>query len=522
MRKWLLTMSAAAGALLAASTAEAKTLRWSSQGDVTTLDPYAHTESFTANILNHIYDPLVRRNRNLEIEPALATSWERVEPNRWRFKLREGVKFHDGAAFTADDVVVSMTRELDPDARARGNFANFVSAEKVDDFTVDIVLKGAYPLVLNDLSSLMIMDKEWLEAHNAVKPGNTTTGAITYASTNANGTGPFKLESYQPDVGTNLVVNEAWWDKPEHNLTRIEFKPIKSDATRVAALLSGEIDMMAPAPLQDLERIAANPEFKVIQEPSLRVIFLGLNFRPELLAMPGQKNPMLDLRVRQAMWQAIDREAIQKRVMRGKARITGLLVAPQIVGYDKALDQPLPFDAERAKSLLAEAGYPEGFKTKLDCPNDRYIADEQICVAVAAMWKRVGIDAELKTESRATYFPRQDSGQTDVYMLGWATAPFLDTYSVLSSLLTTKGDKFGGNNPNSLSVPELDELSKAASVELDEPKRRAMLTAALKIAHDEALYIPLHQQPVVWAMKSNVDVPQFADEYVRLWFAKID
>ena len=193
-----------AGALaLCRRPASAKTLKWSSQGDIVTMDPYAHTESFTANVQHHIYDPLVRRNRKLEIEPALATSWKVVEPTRWRFTLRQGVKFHNGDAFSADDVVASVARLLDPASRARGNLANVERAEKVDDFTVDFVLKGPYPLLLNDLSGVFIMGKKWMEANNALKPGNTTTGVTTFASTNANGTGPFKLESYRPDVGTN-------------------------------------------------------------------------------------------------------------------------------------------------------------------------------------------------------------------------------------------------------------------------------------------------------------------------------
>ncbi len=510
-----------AGLTLLAAPADAKTLRWSSQGDIATMDPYAHTESFTSNLHHHVYDPLVRRNRKLEIEPALATSWQVVAPDRWRFVLRQGVKFHNGNAFTADDVVASVTRLLDPTARARGNLANVVRAEKVDDFTVDFVLNGPYPLLLNDLSGIFIMDREWLEANNASKPGNISTGVTTFASTNANGTGPFKLESYQPDSRTVLTVNEAWWDKPEHNLTRIEFRPIKSDATRVAALLSGEIDMVAPAPLQDLGRISAAPGYKVVEEPSLRLIFLGMNWRPELLAAPGQKNPLLDLKVRQALWHAVDLGTIQKRVMRGKSRTVGTLVAPPVPGYSAEADKPLAYDPEKARKLLADAGHPNGFKVGLACSNDRYIADEQTCVAIAAMWSRVGVQVDLKTESRTTYFPKVDRGETDIYMLGWATLPPMDAYSVLSAILASRKETFGGNNPNGLVNARLDELARTAGVELNEEKRRGMLAEALKIAHDEAMFIPLHQQPVAWAMKVNVDLPQFPDEYVRLWFAQV-
>lgn len=512
-----------AGCMVATiAAAEAKTLRWSSQGDIATMDPYAHTESFTSNMHHHIYDPLVRRNKDLQIEPALATSWKIIEPTRWRFTLRQGVKFHNGNAFTADDVVASITRLTHPGARARGNLSNVTRAEKVDDFTVDFVLTGPYPLLLNDLSGIFIMNKAWLEANNAVTPGNTTTGTVTFASTNANGTGPFILESYQPDNRTTMNVNPNWWDKPAHNLTRIEFRPIKSDATRVAALLSGEIDMMAPAPLQDLGRIGSADGFKVSEEPSLRLIFLGLNHRAELQGDPGKPNPMKDLRVRQALWHAVDLDSIHRRVMRGKSRTVGTMVAPPIPGYAADLDKPLGFDVDKAKKLLADAGFPNGFKTKLNCSNDRYIADEQTCVAIAAMWTRIGVTVDLKTESRATYFPLVDKGESDAYILGWATLPPMDSYSVASALLHAKTGAFGGNNPNGLADPRLDDLTKKAAVELDEPKRRALLTEALKITRDEAYFIPLHQQPVAWAMKKNIEVPVFADEYVRLWFASVN
>jgi peptide/nickel transport system substrate-binding protein len=518
--KLAVSLTVSACALMSASV-EAKTLRWSSPTDITTLDPYAHTESFTTSMLHHVFDPLVRRGRTLELEPALAVSWKNIKPDTWRFELRRDVKFHNGNPFTADDVVASFTRLLDPGARARGNIATVTKAEKVDDFTVDIVTNGPYPLLLNDLAGVYILDKEWMEANGALKPGNIGTGVTTAASTTAIGTGPFKIESYKPDAGTNFVVNPDWWDKPQHNLTRIEFKPVKSDATRVAALLSGELDLIAPAPLQDLGRIGSAQGFKVIEEPSLRLIMLSLNFRPELKAMPGQKNPLLDPKVRQAMWQAIDMETIKKRVMRDKSRNTGTLVAPPVPGYAKSNDEIPAYDTAKAKALLAEAGFPNGFKVKLNCPNDRYINDEQTCVAIAAMWTRAGIQTELQTESRATYFPRQDRGEFDVSMVGWATLPPMDGFSVLSSLLAAQKDGYGGSNSSTYTNPKIEELTRKSAQELDEPKRRAMLVEALKIAHDDVAFIPLHQQPVAWAVRDGVEVPQFPDEYVRLWFANV-
>ncbi|MDX2101704.1 MAG: ABC transporter substrate-binding protein [Alphaproteobacteria bacterium] len=514
---------AVAGACLAllAGVAEARTLRFASQGDIATLDPYAHTESFTSNILHHIYEPLVRRSKSLEIEPALATAWRQVAPDRWRFELRRGVQFHNGNAFTADDVVASMQRLMDPAARARGNVSQVTAVEKVDDFTVEFVTRGPYPLLLNDLTGVFIMDREWMAANNALQPGNISTRTTTYASTNANGTGPFRFESWRPDQALTMTVNPSWWDRAEHNLTRIEFRPIRSDATRVAALLSGELDLIVPAPLQDLERIASASGYKVIEEPSLRLIFLGFSFRPELHAAPGVRNPLLDPRVRRALWMAIDLDTLHRRVMRGKSRTVGTLVAPQIPGYARELDQPLRFDPQGAQRLLQEAG-ATGFKVRLNCSNDRYIADEQTCVAIAGMWSRIGVGVEVQVESRTTYFPRMDRGELDIYMLGWATLPPMDAFSVLSALLATRGQGLGGNNPNGLSDPRLDALTAQAAVEMDEPKRRALMTEALKIVRDDVLYLPLHQQPVAFAARAPVEVINHADEFVRLWFAKVN
>lgn len=512
---------AAALSVLTSLPATAQTLRWSAAGDAVSFDPNAQLDSFTQNIQLMVYDPLVRRDRDLKIVPALATSWEIISPTRWRFHLRHGVKFQGGESFTADDVVTTIQRTIDPSSRNKGNLPAVVGVEKVDDYTVDLLLKGPYPLLLNDLTGIFVMSKSWLTEHDALKPGNISTGKITYASNHADGTGPFKLESYDPQSKTVMTVNRDWWHKPEHNLERIIFRPIKSDSTRVAALLSGELDMIASVPLQDINHIAATPGFKVVENPSLRVIFLGFNWQPHLHAMPNEKNPLLDVRVRKALWHAIDLKAIQSRIMRGKSRITGTMVAPQVPGYSAALDKPLAYDPALARKLLAEAGYPHGFTTGLSCTNDRYIADEQLCLAVASMWTRVGINVKVTTESKTTYFPRQDRGETDIWMLGWATLPPMDGYSVLSSLFATRKGDFGGANANGMSFPELDDLARKASVELNEPKRIADLVAAFKFAHDNALFIPLHEQPLAWAMKTNVDMPQFPDEYVRPWYAHV-
>ncbi|MEM8551026.1 MAG: ABC transporter substrate-binding protein [Pseudomonadota bacterium] len=519
-----LMMTAAAVALFSASAADAETLRWANDGDILTLDPYAHTESFTSSFLHHIYEPLVRRDENLEFEPALAVSWELVEPTRARFNLREGVTFHNGNPFTADDVVASVERLIHPDARARGNLSAVKAAEKVDDLTVDLVLNAPTPLLLNDLSGVFIMDAEWMEANDALTPGNTTTGTVTYASDHTNGTGPFVLESRTPDAKTVLLANEGWWDTPKHNITTIEFTPIGSDATRVAALLSGEVDVITPAPLQDTARLEAADGVVALQNPSLRTIMLGLNHGDdELDAAPGTGfNPTKDIRVREALWRAIDMDAIVEKVMRGKARVAGLMIAPPIAGYVAEDDVKPQYDPEMAAALLAEAGYPDGFTMGLDCTNDRYVNDEEICLAIASMWQQIGVDVKLTTQTKGNHFPKVDRGETDAYMIGWATLPAMDGYSPVRAMIASRDGEFGGNNPNGYSNERIDEIARLAASETDNEKRLAMISEAIKIAKDEIAFIPLHQQPLSWAARDNVELIQFPDNYFRAWHYKVN
>ena len=409
--------------------ADAKTLRMADAPDVSSMDPHSMTESNTIAFLNHIYEGLVRYNDQLKIEPALAESWEVVEPKRVRFHLRKGVTFHDGSPFTADDVVASVMRAIHPDSPIKSNLPSVEVAEKVDDHTVDLVLTGTDPILLNYLTNIVILDKEWMEQHDALVPADIRKGKENYAVANANGTGPFMLESRQPDAMTVLAVNSEWWDEPQHNLTRIEFTPIASDATRIAALLSGELDFITPAPLQDIERINAAPGTKVLEATDLRTIMLAFNHGETLHdSNLTDANPLSDVRVRRALMLAIDMDLIQKKVMRGKSRNAGILVAPPIPGYDATIDERAPADAEQAKALLAEAGYPDGFEVGFDCSNNRYVNDEEICQAIVSMWARIGVDAKLQTQTIGKMVEKALGGRSDIFMFGWATEPMLDAY----------------------------------------------------------------------------------------------
>lgn len=502
--------------------ATGKTLRMSDSTDIAAMDPHSMTESNTIGFLHHVYEPLVRYNDQLEIEPALAASWEVIDPLRWRFHLREGVTFHNGSPFTADDVVASIMRAIDPNSPVKSNLPAVNVAEKVDDMTVDLVLNGTDPILLNYLTNIYILDKEWMVEHDSLAPADVRKGKENYAVANSNGTGPFMLESRQPDAKTILTVNSKWWDTPKHNLTRIEFSPIGSDATRVAALLSGELDFVFPAPLQDIDRINRANGVSVITGPELRTIMLGFNFSDKLHnSNIKDKNPLTDVRVRRALNQAINMDLIAEKVMRGMSRNAGILVAPPVPGYDAELDARSPWDLDGAKKLLAEAGYPDGFEVGFDCPNDRYVNDEEICQAVTAMWARLGVKANLTAQTKSKHFEKVLAGGADIYMVGWATLPMLDTYSVLSALLHTPSDRMGAWNPGGYSNAELDKLTDAVAVELDSEKRTAMMTEALAIAKDDVAMIPLHQQPLVWAVRDGVSMKVTPDNKPRLWYVNI-
>jgi len=507
---------------LSGTVAIGKTLRMSDSTDIAAMDPHSMTESNTIGFLHNVYEPLVRYNELLQVEPALAASWEVIDPLRWRFHLREGVKFHNGNPFTADDVVASIMRAIDPTSPVKSNLPAVVVAEKVDDMTVDLVLKGTDPILLNYLTNIYILDKEWMTEHDALMPADVRKGKENYAVSNSNGTGPFILESRQPDAKTILVVNPNWWDTPKHNLTRIEFSPIGSDATRVAALLSGELDFVFPAPLQDIERINRADGVSVITGPELRTIMLGFNYGDKLHNSNIQdRNPLTDVKVRRALNQAINMDLIAEKVMRGMSRNAGILVAPPVPGYDAQLDVRSPSDLEGAKKLLAEAGYPDGFEVGFDCPNDRYVNDEEICQAITAMWARLEVKAHLTAQTKSKHFEKVLAGGADIYMVGWATLPMLDSYSVLSALLHTPGDRMGGWNPGGYSNAEIDKLTDAVSSELDQEKRTAMMTEALGIAKDDVAIIALHQQPLVWAVRDGVNMKVTPDNKPRLWYVNI-
>lgn len=515
-----ITKLAAALAISVSATAlHAETVRWASRADIYSLDPNSIASTSNLAFLNHIYEGLVRYDANFQLEPALATEWELVDGKFWRFKLREGVTFHDGAEMTADDVVASFKRAADPDSPLKGNMPLFKDIRKIDDFTVEIDVTTPSSLFLNDITNIFVFDAGWLKENNTEKPTDYSSGTEGYATGHANGTGPFKLESRQPDSMTVLLAHDGWWDEKKHNVDRLEFIPITSAATRVAALLSGEVDVIDSAPIQDLDRLRADSNVKVIALTELRTVFIAFNRRETLPS--GAENPFNDIRVRQAFELAIDRDLINARIMRGLARPSGSLIAPDIAGYAPELDTYTPADPEKAKAMLEEAGHL-GVPFTYTCMNDESINEEDWCQGVANMLTRAGFAPSIDMAPRAVQSPKRTKGETEVFNLSWANEPTLDAFSLLSQVLSTKEGAYGVSNYGGWSVPALDDLVKKAAEATDPAERLKLEAEALKIAKDEILMIPLHQQPIAWATTARIEsIDLRADNKARHWFTVV-
>jgi peptide/nickel transport system substrate-binding protein len=505
------------GSAIAATSfvASAQTIRIANQGDALSMDPHSLNESLQLSVTGNVYEGLVGRNKDLSLAPGLATSWRQTSPTVWRFELRKGVLFHDGTPFTADDVLFSLARTQVEGSDMKSYTNDFKEVRKVNDFTVDVETKTPFPILPDVLTLVYIMSKKWSETNQATRPVDRRKGIENAASFRANGTGPYRLRERQPNVRTTFTRNGAYWGKIDGNVQDVVFTPIGNDPTRVAALLSGEIDVMEPVPVQDIARVNASAGVRAITGPEMRTIFLGMDQkRDELLysSVKG-KNPFKDKRVRQAFYQAIDIEGIKRTVMRGASNPSALLVGPGINGFLPDIKR-LPFDPEASKKLLAEAGYPSGFEVTMNCPNDRYVNDGQICEAVAANLSRVGIKINLAAETKGTYFPKVLRRDTSFYMLGWTPSTY-DSHNALNALVACVDDKGAGQfNLGAYCNPKVDQLTKAIQSETDKVKRGAMIREAFDLHAADVGHLPLHQQALAWGVSKKVDLVQLADNFM--------
>ncbi len=522
LKRLLLGAVVALGVCSAA--AQAQTLRWAAQNDILTFDPHSQNHATTNTMVMHVYEGLTRYDRNYKVEPALATSWQQMSPTQWRFNLRKDVKFQDGTPFTADDVVFSFGRIKQPQGTMQIYVAGIKEVKKVDASTVDLILEAPQPILLRNIIDFRIMSQAWSEKNRSQNIQDYKNREDTYASRNANGTGAYILKEWAPDQRIVFTANPNWWDKREGNIKDVIYTPIKADATRVAALLSGDVDMVTDLPTQDVARLKQNQNLKVVEGPEVRTMFIGLDQHSDELqyASVKGKNPFKDIRVRKALNMAVDRTGIQRTIMRGLSLPAAIMVAPGVNGHTPELDKVAPADPEGAKKLLAEAGYPDGFELTLDCPNNRYVNDEEICQALASMWARIGIKTKLNAMPFATYIPKILKHDTSAYMLGWGVATYDALYS-LQSLVRTKTTGADGNfNLGRISNAKLDAMIDASKTEVDVAKRDALLRDALKMTADEALYVPLHHQMRPWAMKKNVSTVHRSDDRPEARFTKLD
>jgi peptide/nickel transport system substrate-binding protein len=493
--------------LILAPLAEAKTLRWASAGDILTLDPHAQNEGLNNPMNAHVYEPLVMRDTKMQLEPGLAVSWQRIDASTMRFKLRDKVTFHDGAPFTADDAVFSLNRAMEKTSDYKAYVQGIKEVKKVDGLTIDIITDGPNPTLLDQLTQLRIMNKAWAVKFNVLRPQDFKGKEETYAVRNANGTGPYILKSREADVKTVFVANSNWWGKRTGNVDEVVYTPIKSDATRVAALISGEVDLVLDPPVQDIMRLKANKGLKILEGNEYRTIFLSYDQgRDELLYGSKGKNPFKDLRVRQAMLLAIDSDGIHKQIMRGLSLPTMSMIAPQVRGYSKDLEKRPPVDLNKAKKLMAEAGFANGFDVTFDCPNDRYKNDEKICTAITGMLSKIGIRAKLNAMPKAVYFPKVQNSDVSLYLYGWGV-PTFDSLYTLQELIRTRGKGAdGAANYSSYSNAKVDALIDKLKTEIDFAKRVELTREALLIHQADVGHIPLHHQIIPWAMRSNVTV----------------
>ncbi|MCQ8781869.1 ABC transporter substrate-binding protein [Mangrovibrevibacter kandeliae] len=519
MKRWIL--AGATALALVGGQAEAKTFKWAYQGDIQSLDPQGLQETFTLGFLGNVYEALTHYDTNLKLEPALATSWENTDPTHWVFHLREGVTFHNGDPFTADDVIFTWKRSLTPGSDLKGAGGKMSEIEKIDDHTIKVTTPTPNPILPRDLPFFYIMSHKWAEENNATQATSPAeaNSSSTYASTHENGTGPFIVTGRQPDVKTTFKRFDGYWDKDlKTNVDEVVFTPISEDATRTAALISGDLDLVFPVPVQDWQRLEDAKGVKPLHGPDARTIFLGMDqFRDELLYSDVKgKNPLKDKDVRGAIAHAIDLKAIDEKVMRGAANPAGLLIGPQINGFSKDLAEPYAYDPKQSKELLDKAGYPDGFQLGMDCPNNRYVNDELVCRAVASYLAKIGIKVDLNAQPKAKYFAKvgpQNGNDTSFYLLGWTPTTF-DAQNTLFNIVHSfdKAANAGQFNYGHYSNTAIDDMITQIDKETDEAKRQSLIDEAFKTLKDDYGILPIHQQPLSWGVKDTIDAPQRPDD----------
>lgn len=514
-----------AALMLGAVGLQAKTFRWTSASDIGSWDIHAQNTAMGNNLHMAVYESLVAYNsRTYKVEPVLATAWTQISPTQLRLSLRQGVKFQDGSAFTADDAVFSLQRAMAKTSNYGVLAQGIDRVVKVDDRSIDIFTRDPNPVLLSQLTDLRMMSKAWAEANHSVDPKDIKTKDENFAHRHAMGTGPFMLKEWQPGQRTVMVRHPGWWGRSEGNVTEVVFTPIRNPSARAEALLSGEVDFVLDPSPQDLPRLRQDSRLRVIDGIENRTMFLGMDQKRDELVGSNVKgrNPLKDVRVRKALYQAIDISSLTRITLGGLGQPTGALVAPQVNGWTEALHKRYPYDVAAAKRLLAEAGYPDGFGVDFACPNDRYINDEAVCQAVTGMWEKIGVRAKLRTMPVAVYFPMLQRFEASVYLIGWGVPTFDALYS-LQSLLRSVGAGGDGNaNRGRYSNPQMDALIERTRKEPDLKLRTELLTRALALQNQDVAHIPLYNQVIPWAMKQGIELVHRADNRLDWRLIKVN
>ena len=522
-RKTLVVLLLACALPLAALAQQGKTLRFASAFDPQSMDPHALALQYQTRVVSQIFEGLVNRGRDFKLEPSLATSWEMTSPTAWRFRLRAGVKFHDGTPFTADDAVFSIERALDRASQRRNQMFGISGAKKVDAMTIDVVTAQPDAVLPDKLWLVAMMSKAWCEKNNVARPQDYNAKQETFAVRNANGTGPFMLVRYEADVRTTLKANPAWWGRASAalsqfgggNVEEAHYQVIQSDATRLAALQSGQVDFVIDPPFQDLARLKTDRMLKVIQGEDIGTQYLAFDQHSDELAGSDIKgrNPFKDVRVRRAVQLAIDTELIVRQVLRGEGRVTGSFISPQVDGHVVEFERRPKADAAAARALLAEAGYPKGFTVQMDCVNVAWRAS--VCQAAAAMLEKVGLRASLVTSPSSIFFPKLSQGTASLVEFGWSPSP--DPWSTLhSTLRSNDGLTAGAFNAGRYSNAKVDALIDGLRIEPDLAKRRQMVGEVLRVAAAELPMLPLYRRLHNWVMRPNVEVVPWPNDVLEL------
>ncbi len=507
---------------------QATTLRIASAFDPQTMDPHALALLYHSRIAFQVHESLVGRDEKFKLEPSLATSWQMTSATSWRFKLRPGVKFHDGSAFTVDDAVFSLERTMAPPSQRAFQLKGVKAVKKIDELTIEFQLEAPDAVLPEKLVFVAMMSKAWAEKHNVVKAQDFNGKQETYTVRNANGTGPFRLESFQPDVRVRLLRHEAWWGwaeqkegKSRHgNLAEVQFIPIRSDATRLAALASGEVDLVLDPPYQDVARLKTDTRITLQQTADIGQQYLTFDQARDELEFSDVKgkNPFKDLRVRRAVYHAINVQLIIDKVLRGQGVPTGAFLSPLVDGSPAELDKRLPYDLARAKALLAEAGYPNGFAVTLDCVNVAW--RENACQAMAAMLTQAGIKTTLRSSTTGTFFPKLSQGTASFIEYGWTATP--DAWGSLNSLFRSFDKSgLGTFNAGRYSNAALDRLIDQIRTEPDLTRRRAMVTTVLRLVGEDLPYIPLYRRTITWAMQKKVGAVLWPNDLIELRWVRV-